>query len=66
MIELDRDASRQTVMDREEGVYAGQVSTVWLDDATRILAGIDLLRLGFKVAEHATTSRAMQVLLSRR
>ncbi len=37
-IDLDRDAARQTVVDKEAGVYLGHVSTVLLDDGVTILA----------------------------
>lgn len=37
-IDLDRDATRQTVVDKEESVYLGHVSTVLLDDGRTILA----------------------------
>ncbi|MBS0196504.1 MAG: sulfatase-like hydrolase/transferase [Planctomycetes bacterium] len=37
-IDLDGDAKRQTVVDREEGVYLGHVSTVMLSDRQTILA----------------------------
>ncbi len=33
-LDLDRDTSRQTVVDREDGVYLGHVSTVRLEDET--------------------------------
>ncbi|MGD9791167.1 MAG: sialidase family protein [Phycisphaerales bacterium] len=37
-LDLDRDAARQVVVDKEPGVYLGHVSTVNLDDGTTILA----------------------------
>lgn len=37
-LDLDRDAVRQTVVDKEEGVYLGHVTTVRLDDGKTILA----------------------------
>ncbi|MFO0836153.1 MAG: sialidase family protein [Phycisphaerales bacterium] len=37
-LDLDRDAARQVVVDKEPGVYLGHVSTVKLDDGTTILA----------------------------
>ncbi|MFO0827653.1 MAG: sialidase family protein [Phycisphaerales bacterium] len=37
-LDLDPDTSRQTVVDREQGVYLGHVSTVLLDDHHTILA----------------------------
>lgn len=37
-IDLDTDADRQVVVDREAGVYLGHVSTVLLDDGHTILA----------------------------
>ncbi len=37
-LDLDGDAARQTVVDKEEGVYLGHVSTVLLDDGKTILA----------------------------
>lgn len=37
-LDLDRDTARQTVVDRQEGVYLGHVSTVRLDDGRTILA----------------------------
>ena len=37
-LDLDRDTARQTIVDREAGVYLGHVSTVLLDDGKTILA----------------------------
>ena len=37
-LDLDQDSARQTVVDKELGVYLGHVSTVLLDDGKTILA----------------------------
>lgn len=37
-LDLDADAARQTVVDKEAGVYLGHVSTVLLDDGKTILS----------------------------
>jgi hypothetical protein len=41
------------------------VSPVILGSGESLLAGIDLLQLGYKVSEHVTTPAAMHVVLQR-